>query len=97
MERFALVVTLKIKHGSADEFIPLIMENRRSSLANEKGCRNFVVMENLEEADTFHFYEEYDNLDAFKEHQKSEHFKKYFDVAKDLMVERNWHRCKVIE
>ena len=97
MPRFALVVMLKIKPNSADKFISLIMENRRSSLANEEGCRNFIVMKNLEEADTFHFYEEYDNLDAFKEHQNSEHFKKYFDVAKDLMVERVWHRCEVIE
>ena len=97
MERFALVVTLKIKHGSADAFIPLITENRRLSLANEEGCRNFVVMKDLEEADTFHFYEEYDNLGAFKKHQDSEHFKRYYDAAKDLMVERIWHRCSVIE
>ena len=97
MQRFALVVTLKIKPNSSDKFIPLIMENRRSSLANEEGCRNFIVMKNLESEDTFHFYEEYDDLDAFKAHQNSEHFKKYYEVAKDLMVERIWHRCEIVE
>jgi quinol monooxygenase YgiN len=54
-------------------------------------------MKNLEAEDTFHFYEEYDDLDAFKAHQNSDHFKKYYEVAKDLMVERIWQRCEVIE
>lgn len=97
MSRFALVVTLKLKPGSTEKFIPLIMENQASSLAYEEGCRNFIVMKNQEQEDTFHFYEEYDSLDAFKIHQNSDHFKKYFDAAKDLMVERIWHRCEVIE
>ncbi|MBU2647012.1 antibiotic biosynthesis monooxygenase [bacterium] len=97
MARFALVVKLKIKPGSSETFISLIKENQRASLTNEKGCQNFIVMKNLEEEDTFHFYEEYDDLEAFKVHQNSDHFKKYYDVAKDLMVERVWHRSEVLD
>ncbi|MCG8338160.1 MAG: antibiotic biosynthesis monooxygenase [Proteobacteria bacterium] len=97
MPRFALVVKLKLKPGSSETFIPLIKENQRLSLANEEGCRNFIVMKNLEEEDTYHFYEEYDSLEAFKIHQNSDHFKRYFAVAKDLMVERLWHRSEVVE
>ncbi len=97
MPRYALAVTLKLEPNSSEKFIPLIRENRDSSLANEKGCQKFIVMKNLEEEDTFHFYEEYDDLDAFKAHQNSEHFKKYYNIAKDLMVERIWHRCEVLE
>lgn len=47
------------------------MENQQSSLANEEGCRNFNVMKNTEKADVFHFYEAYDDLDAFKKHRNS--------------------------
>jgi autoinducer 2-degrading protein len=97
MARFALAVTLKLKPGSSDNFIPLILENRRASLANESGCHEFKVMRNLEEIDTFHFYEEYDDVEAFKAHQDSSHFKAYFQAAKDMMAERIWKRCEVLE
>ena len=97
MPRFALVVELKIKPGSAATFLPLIVENRNASLKNEEGCHKFIVLKNNEKENTFHFYEEYDDEVAFKNHQSSEHFKKYFESAKDLMVERNWSRCEVIE
>ena len=97
MARFALVVTLQLKPGSSENFIPLILENQRASLANEPGCREFKVLKNIEEADTFHFYEEYDDLEAFKAHQNSDHFKKYFEAAKDMMAERIWKRCEVQE
>jgi len=97
MARFALVVMLKLKPGSSAGFIPLILENRRASLADEAGCREFKVMRNLEEDDTFHFYEEYDDLNAFQAHQNSAHFKKYFQAAKDMMAERIWKRCEILE
>jgi len=96
MSTFALMVTLKLKSGCTEKFIPLILENQRSSLSNEPGCRNFKVMKNLEQEDTFHFYEEYDDLEAFKAHQNSEHFKKYYQAAKDMMAERIWKRCEVL-
>lgn len=97
MASFALMVTLKLKPGSSEKFIPLILKNRNASLANESGCREFKVMKNLEEADTFHFYEEYDDLAAFKAHQNSDHFKAYFEAAKDMMAERIWARCEVLK
>ena len=97
MSRFALVVELKIEPGSANTFLPLILENRNASLKNEEGCHKFIVMKNNEKEDTFHFYEEYDDEEAFKKHQNSEHFQKYFASAKDLMVERNWSRCEVLD
>ena len=97
MSNFALVATLKLKPGCAEKFTPLIMENRRASLAKEPGCREFKVMRNLEEADTFHFYEEYDDQEAFKTHQNSDHFKTYLQAAKDMMDERFWKRCDVLE
>jgi len=97
MARFALVVTLQLKPGYSERFIPLILGNQRASLANESGCRDFKVLKNIEEADTFHFYEEYDDLEAFKAHQNSDHFKEYFQAAKDMMAERIWKRCDVLE
>ena len=96
MARFALVVTLKLKPGSSENFIPLILENQRASLANEPGCREFKVLQNIEEEDTFHFYEEYDDIESFKIHQNSAHFKTYFEAAKDMMADRIWKRCEVV-
>ena len=75
----------------------LILENQRLSRQNEPGCRRFDVYRSNEEDNTLVFVEEYDDLDAFKAHQKSEHFKAYFEAAKDMMAERIWQRCTVID
>jgi quinol monooxygenase YgiN len=97
MSHFALIVTLRVKPGCMDAFLPLIIENQRLSRQNEPGCRRFDVYRSNEEDNTLVFVEEYDDLDAFKVHQNSEHFKTYFEAAKDMMAERIWQRCTLID
>lgn len=96
MNHFALIVTLRVKPGCIDSFLPLILENQRLSRQNETGCRRFDIYRSNEEDDLLFFVEEYDDPDAFKAHQESEHFKAYFEAAKDMMAERIWQRCTPI-
>lgn len=97
MSNFTLIVKLKLTPGSADTFIPLILENQRQSLANEPGCLRFDVYRDNEEDDTWGFVEEYVDEDAFKAHQASDHFAAYYAQAKDLMVDRVWQRATKLE
>ena len=93
MSNFTLIVKLRLTPGSREQFLPLILENQRASLANEPGCRRFDVYLDNEEPDTYGFVEEYDDEDAFKAHQASDHFAAYYEQAKDLMVDRVWQRA----
>ena len=97
MSRFVLIVTLRLKPGCMDVFLPLIREKQRLSRQNESGCRRFDVYRSDEEDNTLLFVEEYDDPDAFKVHQNSEHFKTYFEAAKDMMAERIWQRGTSID
>lgn len=97
MSNFTLIVKLKMKPGTREEFIPLILENQRASLANEPGCRRFDVYLDNEHEDSYGFVEEYDDEDAFKAHQASEHFAIYYEAVKDWFVERDWMRAAKLE
>jgi quinol monooxygenase YgiN len=97
MSHFALIVTLRVKPGWMEEFLPLILENQRLTRQNESGCRRFDVYRSNEEDNTLFFVEEYDDPDTFKVHQNSEHFKTYFEAAKNMMAERIWQRCTLID
>ncbi len=96
MSHLAIVVTLKLKPGTADDFRPLILENAAASRRDEPGCRRFDVMVAEDDGETFVFYEEYSDDAAFEAHRANPHFKKYWDATEDMIAERTRQRCSVI-
>jgi autoinducer 2-degrading protein len=78
---FVLVVHLQIKPGAVDKFMPLALENAKATRETEPGCRQFDVMVDPQEPTKILFYEVYDSEAAFQAHQRTAHFKRYFDTA----------------
>lgn len=88
---YAVTVTFRLHPDRLAEFLPLITENARVSLAQEPGCLQFDVCSGREgsndeaaSAEVF-LYEIYESAAAFDMHLQSAHFK-VFDAAVADMV-----------
>ena len=81
MNAFVLVVHLQIKPGAVDKFMPLALANAKATRETEPGCRQFDVTVDAQDAHKVLFYEVYDSEEAFEAHQRTPHFKQYFDTA----------------
>lgn len=88
MSAFVLVVHLQIKPGAVDKFMPLALENAKATRETEPSCRQFDVVADPQDATKIVFYEVYDSEDAFQAHQRTAHFKKYFDTALQYLDSR---------
>lgn len=85
---FVLVVNLEIKPGDVERFMPMALENAKSSRETEPGCRQFDVLVDPNDRTKVMFYEVYADEAAFQAHQQTAHFKKYFDTALGYLVSR---------
>lgn len=94
--QFAIIVNIKIKSGTAAQFMPLILDNAEASLRDEPACRQFQVAQAETDSDHFILFEVYDNAAAFDWHVRQAHSIRYNEAAGDLMVERTVQRCKMI-
>ena len=83
---FAVVVTFKIKVGQMNQFMPLMLENARASVADEPECHQFDVCTDPEQPDTVFLYELYTDLAGFEVHRQTPHFNR-FDSAAGAMIE----------
>jgi len=88
MERFAIVVTIKLKPGSAETFKPLILENAAAAVRDEPDCHLFHVLQSNEDVDTFLFYEIYTEEASLDNHRQQPHYKKFAEATKDLIESR---------
>ena len=75
---FVLFVTLKIKEQCIEQFREASLGDSEGSVRDESRCFRFDILQNSENAHTFHLYEVYQDKVAFEEHQKTKHFKKWF-------------------
>ena len=83
---FAVVVTFKIKTGQMDQFMPLMLENARASVADEPECHQFDVCTDAAQSDSVFLYEVYSDLAGFDAHRQTPHYKR-FDNAVGAMIE----------
>ncbi len=84
---YVVTVTFTLHPGRLAEFLPLMVENARLSLAEEPGCHTFdVCMSRVGGSDDEVFlYELYADEAAFAAHLESAHFKA-FDAAVAEMI-----------
>ncbi|WP_305969015.1 MULTISPECIES: putative quinol monooxygenase [unclassified Mameliella] len=82
---YAVTVTFTLHPGTRAEFLPLMTENARLSLANEPGCLQFDVCCN-DAADEVFLYEVYDSAEAFDVHLQSPHFKSFDAAVADMIA-----------
>jgi len=82
---YVIAVDLTIYEQHLIAFMPLLLENARSSRETESACRRFDVCCDPLRPQHIFLYELYDNRAAFDAHVASAHFKA-FDGAVNGMV-----------
>ncbi|WP_299280958.1 putative quinol monooxygenase [uncultured Tateyamaria sp.] len=85
---YAVTVVFDIKPGQMEAFMPHILENARSSMRDEPGCRQFDVCTDPELPDTVFLYELYDDLAAFEAHQTMPHYAACGPKIADLVANK---------
>ncbi len=96
MQRFAIIVTINLNPGYTDTFREMILANATASVGTEGECHLFHVLEDTEEADTFHFYEIYTSPESLESHRGQSHFKTFFEGTTEMVAKRSVRRVNVI-
>lgn len=96
MQRFAIIVTIKLNPGYKDTFRDMILVNATSSVGTEAECHLFHVLEDQEAEDTFHFYEIYTSPESLESHREQPHFKTFFEGTTEMVAERTVRRVSVV-
>ncbi len=85
MKPLVLLVEMRIRPGKALDFMPLILENAKRSLADEPGCKRFDVLLPLDGENRVLLYEIYDDEQAFDAHRQTPHYARFKDASRDLL------------
>jgi len=84
---FTVIVTLDVVPAHIEEFIELIAENARLSVATEPGCIRFDVSRSVEVDNRFFLYESYVDEAAFRfEHKGSDHFADFVARSAGIVI-----------
>ncbi len=96
MPPYALLVEFGIKPEAMARFRPLMLENARSSLRDEPGCRQFDVLVASDDPHRVVLYEIYDDAAAFERHLASRHYKTFAATTGDMIASRSVRRLDLI-
>ncbi len=94
---FAIVVTVTLKPGTAEAFLPHILKNAESSRRDEPDCLQFQVLKSEDQPDSFVFYEVYTDESALGRHRESPHFTAYIEAAGDMIADRIVQRLTLVD
>lgn len=86
---FAVSVTFKIDEPSLLQFMPLMLRNARTSLANEPGCHRFDVLTDPDRPGDVFLYELYTDQSAFQTHLESPHFKTFDQAVASMILSKD--------
>ena len=84
----AILAYLTTKPGKETEFKEKMTAQAKRCLANETGCLQFDVVQDPKAPTRFVMLEVYQNDEAIKAHQESQHFKDFRPVVGDLLADR---------
>jgi quinol monooxygenase YgiN len=82
--KFCVNVNLYIKPEFRQEFIEVIKNNQKGTLASEARAIMYTWGESTKEKNVFHFQEQYYGEDGFLDHQKTSHFRVWEEFANKL-------------
>ncbi|MEM7440043.1 MAG: putative quinol monooxygenase [Pseudomonadota bacterium] len=85
---FAVVVTFMIKDGAMAAFLPAMVENARTTLAEEPGCHRFDVCTDSQRPNEVFLYELYIDRAAFDAHLESSHFKSFDGLVATMVHDK---------
>ncbi len=96
MSHFVIIVTIKLKAGTTEDFQRLIRINAAAAKRDEPDCHRFDVLVSEGDENTLFFYEEYTDAAALETHRNTDHFKSFREATDDMVLERTIQRCSVI-
>ena len=86
MSQFVLFITITLKPGTQEAFMPQIEKNAATSEQDEPGCQKFeVLLPHDGTQNVVYLYEVYDDEAAFATHQAMAHYIQFKDVANDMI------------
>ena len=86
MTRFAILVTITLKPGMAEQFKQHILPNAEAAVRNEADCHQFNVLQSENDPDTFFVYEVYTGSAALAVHRETPHYKKCLADIGDMVA-----------
>lgn len=96
--KVALCVTFKPAPGRRDALIERLRTLSGTCLENEPGCLRFDVLAPLDHADDrILLYEVYENEEALRQHDQSQHFLDYRRDTAEMVAERVRVTCAILE
>jgi len=87
---FVLQVDIRIRPENVGAFMGKLAENAAAARL-ERGCRQFDVVVDPDDATHVMLYEVYDDAEAFEQHQQTAAFRKYVAEAVPLLASRQRH------
>lgn len=82
----AILVRVQVKPEARDAFLSVIAEDARDSVRLEPGCMRFDVLQDVEDANKFVFYEVYRDAAAVEAHRQMPHYAKWREHGVPLLV-----------
>ena len=85
----AVCVDFEIDPESLDAFLTIMQKNAADSLANEVGCHQFDITQDLQNPTKIFLYELYDDAAAFDLHKKASHYLKFNQLVSEMVTAKS--------
>ena len=85
---FIVTVTLTVKPDMLNAFIPLMVQNARSSLDEEPDCIRFDIYQSPTDLCEIFLHEQYTNQAAFDFHLQTPHYNAFDAAVRDMLTDK---------
>lgn len=95
----AVCVTLTLKPGQIERFLPLLQAHGTRCLDREPGCHRFDIGTDNASTDTVFIYELYGSRGDFDAHLETDHFRAFDAEVTDMVAEKRiliWDRLETL-
>ena len=92
----AVCVDFEIDLASLDAFLTIMQKNALDSLANEAGCHQFDITQDLQNPTKIFLYELYDDAVAFDLHKKASHYLEFNRLVSEMVTAKSVRLLKKI-
>jgi (4S)-4-hydroxy-5-phosphonooxypentane-2,3-dione isomerase len=92
----AVCIDFEIDSASLDAFLTIMQKNASDSLANEVGCHQFDITQDLLNPTKIFLYELYDDAAAFELHKKATHYLEFNQLASEMVTAKSVRLLKKV-
>ena len=85
----AVCVDFEVDPASLDAFLTIMQKNASDSLANEVGCHQFDITQDLQNPTKIFLYELYDDAAAFNLHKQSSHYLEFNKASSEMVMSKS--------